>query len=106
MGKSSFKSTRLHPSGNPLIASLKPKKGRKKHIRFVDHQPSSSNNESSTIKRCNRTLLKVGEATAKPTNRSCDRGDIVEQALTSDSDTHLSSIEDVNDINSIYTFDR
>lgn len=103
--KSFFKSSRLHPNSHQTNASLRQKKGRRKNIRFVDNKKSKTNAKSS-YNNDQKHLSKVDEVSASNPLTPREHGNNNDIAVMSDSDSHLSSIEDVDDINSIFEFEK
>lgn len=105
-GENVFRSDSLRPKGVVASAAVNHKKGRKKHIRFDGNEPPSKIIDSSNHKSNVRSSFLNGIDNEFLSKLPCDNQNISENVIISDNDSYLSFIEDVKDINSIYTFDK
>jgi serine/threonine protein kinase len=96
----------LRPNGIVASAAVSHKKGRKKRIRFDGNESPSKFMDSSNHKSKIRSPFPSGEDNESLSKLPCADHNNSENAITSDSDSYLSFIEDVKDINSVYIFDK
>lgn len=104
-GTSPLRAKSLHPNGKNKQQPQASRLGRRKNVRFIDNGKSINGQKSSKKGTKDSSALIRGNNPSR-SDLSSEDGCSSLQAITSYSDEHLSFIEEIKDIKSIFIFDK